>query len=60
MMDITKEKFWDVEYEEQEKESSKKSSKENKMIAIGLMAFAICTFTNIALIYGFFKILNML
>lgn len=63
MVDITKEEFWDNNYEEVSKKEKEKSKvKEfilkNKIFVALLISFGILMTINTILIYNFFKVLT--
>ena len=65
MIDITNDKFWEVEYEIKRRETKKTNIfgnfiHEHKIISASLICLGICVIMNACLIYSFFKILNTL
>ena len=62
MIDITKDEFWDNNYQEVEKKEVKNNKllnliKKHKFITVLLISLGILMTINIVLIYNFFKIL---
>lgn len=63
MIDITKEEFWNSDFQEEiikQESRLKKTIKKHKLMTIALVSLGIFTLANIILIYNFFKILEKL
>jgi len=59
MVDITKDEFWEEDYQKKDT-YIRETIRKNKFLSVSFLILGICVLANIILIYSFFKILTNL